>query len=112
MSTAAIPELLPEGHAHDPNESYLISHGTLWQRIMSWAFTLDHKRIGVMYLASICFFFGVGGLMAMVVRTELLTPDMDFLTHPWVIRILSFGKNPANITPMNLYNQVFTLHGA
>ncbi len=59
----------------------------------SWALTLDHKRIGVMYLVSIFFFFMIGGIFALLLRTELLT----------------FGKN--FIDPKT-YNQFFTLHGA
>ena len=112
MSTATIPDAVPGTHEHDPDENYLVSHGTRLQRIMSWAFTLDHKRIGVMYLVAIMASFGLGGLMAVVIRTELITPDIDVLATPWLMRLLTFGKDPANITPMNLYNQVFTLHGA
>ncbi|MDH3628783.1 MAG: cytochrome c oxidase subunit I [Acidobacteriota bacterium] len=61
--------------------------------IMSWLFTLDHKRIGVMYLASILSAFFLGGMLALLVRTELLTP----------------GKT---IVDPDFYNQLFTLHGA
>ena len=60
--------------------------------IMSWIFTLDHKRIGVMYLVSIFFFFMIGGIFALLLRTELLTP----------------GKN---IVDAKVYNHLFTLHG-
>ena len=59
----------------------------------SWIFTLDHKRIGLMYLASILIFFFVGGMLAMGIRYELLTPKADFLSA-------------------GTYNKVFTLHGA
>jgi len=60
--------------------------------LTSWLFTLDHKRIGIMYLASIFFFFIVGGIFALLLRTELLTPGKTFLE----------AKS---------YNQFFTLHG-
>ncbi|RMF71878.1 MAG: cytochrome c oxidase subunit I [Acidobacteria bacterium] len=60
---------------------------------LSWAFTLDHKRIGVMYLVSTLGAFLLGGLLAMLIRTELLTPG------PTVI-------------DADTYNNVFTLHGA
>lgn len=59
----------------------------------SWVFTLDHKRIGLMYLAAIFFFFFVGGLMALLVRTELWNPVRTF-------------------AGAQAYNQFFTLHGA
>ena len=41
--------------------------------ILSWLLTVDHKRIGVMYLASTLAAFLVGGLFAMAVRLELLS---------------------------------------
>lgn len=72
---------------------------TAWQTFKSWAFTLDHKRIGVMYLVSILFFFLLGGIYAGLVRFELWngTPDLlgDSLTES-----------------QDRYNQAFTLHGA
>ncbi len=61
--------------------------------IMSWVYTLDHKRIGLMYLVSVLLMFAVGGILALVVRLELFTPGKTFLTA-------------------HQYNQVFTLHGA
>ena len=60
----------------------------------SWLFTLDHKRIGVMYMLGVLFSFFLGGMMALLIRTELLTPS------PWMIR------------SGDTYNQLFTLHGA
>ncbi|MCB1216209.1 cbb3-type cytochrome c oxidase subunit I, partial [bacterium] len=59
----------------------------------SWFFTLDHKRIGVMYMVSILTAFFLGGVFAMLIRTELLTPGE-----------LMFNSAT--------YNKVFTLHGA
>src|SRR6187402_2895315 len=61
--------------------------------VLSWIFTLDHKRIGVMYLCSVLFAFALGGLFALLVRTELLTPGRTIMDH-------------------DTYNQMFTLHGA
>ncbi len=65
----------------------------------SWAFTLDHKRIGVMYLVSILSALALGGLFAMLIRAELATPGGTLLS-----------KDPT--TARNLYNHIFTLHGA
>ena len=59
----------------------------------SWAFTLDHKRIGVMYLASVLSAFALGGFFALAVRTELWSPGKTIMEH-------------------DTYNQMFTLHGA
>jgi len=61
--------------------------------VLSWIFTLDHKRIGVMYLCSVLSAFALGGFFALLVRTELLTPGRTIMDH-------------------DTYNQMFTLHGA
>ena len=42
--------------------------------IKSWLLTKDHKRIAILYLVSISFFFAIGGLMAALIRLELATP--------------------------------------
>ena len=60
---------------------------------MSWWMTIDHKRLGLMYLVSILAFFVLGGLAALVVRAELFSKG-DTL-----------GIGPDN------YNILFTLHG-
>jgi len=60
--------------------------------IKSWIFTLDHKRIGIMYLWSILLSFLFGGIAALLVRLELLTPQKTIMTA-------------------DQYNQMFTLHG-
>ncbi|MBB3205127.1 cytochrome c oxidase subunit 1 [Rhodopirellula rubra] len=65
--------------------------------ILSWIFTLDHKRIGLMYLVGVMTAFAVGGLLALAIRLHLLDPE------GWM-----FTGAEAN----NIYNQVFTLHGA
>jgi len=60
--------------------------------LKSWLLTLDHKRIGVMYLFGIMFSFALGGFFAILVRLELFSPGQDFMTA-------------------DSYNQFFTLHG-
>ncbi len=60
---------------------------------LSWILTLDHKRIGVMYTGSVLLSFLVGGIFALLVRTELLTPGRTFIDA-------------------ETYNHFFTLHGA
>lgn len=72
-----------------PEDNY-ITHS---QGFLSWITTLDHKRIGVMYLISILTAFLLGGVFALLVRTELIAP----------------GRT---ITTPEMYNQWFTLHGA
>ena len=61
--------------------------------LKSWIFTIDHKRLGVMYLVAVLTFFFVAGILALTLRTELLTPQQDFVSA-------------------STYNQLFTLHGA
>jgi len=80
---------LPESQSLLGRDNYL-NHT---RGLRSWMFTLDHKRIGVMYLVSILASFLLGGIFAMLIRTELLTPAKT-------------------IVDANTYNQMFTLHGA
>src|SRR5499426_415220 len=60
--------------------------------LKSWLLTKDHKRIALLYLGSITFFFFICGLYALMIRLELLTPQGDFLQS-------------------TTYNKVFTQHG-
>ena len=60
--------------------------------VKSWLLTRDHKRIAILYLIAVSFFFSLGGLFAGAVRLELLTPQGDL-----------FGPD--------MYNRMFTLHG-
>ncbi|HWP39377.1 MAG TPA: cbb3-type cytochrome c oxidase subunit I, partial [Tepidisphaeraceae bacterium] len=85
---------LQHGQPSAPGDNYL-THG---QGIMSWLFTLDHKRIAILYMVTILFAFFLGGVFAMAVRTELLTPGPTFRSTP--------------AEAWNLYNNMFTLHGA
>ena len=62
----------------------------------SWIMTLDHKRIGVMYLWSIIASLFLGGIFALLIRAELWAPN---------------GDGPG-LMPADVYNQLFTLHGA
>jgi cytochrome c oxidase subunit 1 len=80
-------------------DNYL-THG---RGIASWIFTLDHKRIGVMYLISVLVAFFLGGLFAMLIRVQLLDPA-GLLFHKLM------PTDPAD--PYQKYNQVFTVHGA
>ena len=60
---------------------------------LSWLFTLDHKRISVMYMVCILGSFLLGGVFALLIRTELWTPGATIMTA-------------------DTYNKMFTLHGA
>src|SRR5215472_15572039 len=60
--------------------------------IKSWLLTRDHKRIALLYLAGVTFFFFVGGAMAVLIRLELATPPGDLVSD-------------------ETYNKLFTMHG-
>ena len=60
--------------------------------LLEWITTTDHKKIGVLYLITTFFFFLAGGLLALGIRTQLATPDTNFLTA-------------------QQYNAAFTMHG-
>jgi len=76
--------------AHAPSGTNYLNATKGWK---SWLFTLDHKRIGIMYLLSVCIAFGLGGIFALLLRLELLHPGQMLFTA-------------------KQYNQLFTLHGA
>ncbi|HEX9760039.1 MAG TPA: cbb3-type cytochrome c oxidase subunit I, partial [Candidatus Acidoferrales bacterium] len=60
--------------------------------VRSWLLTTDHKRIALLYLASITLFFVLGGVFATAIRLELLTPAGDLVES-------------------ETYNKLFTMHG-
>ena len=60
--------------------------------LKSWLLTTDHKRIGVLYLISIVFYFVIAAIAAALMRMELITPAGDMVTS-------------------ETYNKLFTTHG-
>jgi cytochrome c oxidase subunit I len=77
-----MPTLLRPPH-HYLNEGY---------GIKSWLLTRDHKRIALLYLAAVTFFFFVGGAFAVLIRLDLATPAGDLVSD-------------------ETYNKLFTMHG-
>ena len=61
-------------------------------RITSWVTTVDHKKIGILYIGTSLAFFAFAGLLALLLRAQLATPDENFITK-------------------NSYNELFTIHG-
>ena len=61
-----------------------------WRRF--FGFSTDHKVIGIQYLVTSFFFFLIGGILAMIIRGELITPEADLLDRA-------------------VYNAMFTMHG-
>lgn len=80
---------MSDAHISPPGTNYL----TYPKGIKSWFTTLDHKRIGLMYLASVIFFLLLGGFFALLVRLELF-------------------KSGTQILDAATYNKAFTYHGA
>ena len=71
-----------------PKTNYL----TATYGLKSWLLTLDHKRIGILYIITLTTFFMMGGIYAALIRLELLTPAGDLLSS-------------------EAYNRTFTGHG-
>jgi cytochrome c oxidase subunit 1 len=85
MSTAvATPKVTPTAER--------VNYLNVKHTVASWLFTFDHKRIAILYLVSITFFFLIGGLAATLIRLELVTPKGDLLSA-------------------DAYNKAFTAHG-
>ncbi len=61
--------------------------------ILDWLTTVDHKKLGILYLFFTLFFFAVGGILALLVRTQLAVADNTFVSN-------------------NAYNQIFTMHAS
>ncbi|HRQ71834.1 MAG TPA: cbb3-type cytochrome c oxidase subunit I [Phycisphaerales bacterium] len=119
MST--IPATHDAAHGHHDEGSYLTPRGPFLSTVVAWATTIDHKKIGVMYLVAVLTMFFLGGVAAMAVRAELWTPNRyveqvqpDGTTQTVLQGDLlgklfkADGLGAAN----NIYNRVFTLHGA
>ncbi len=71
-------------------KNYLNEHTGIW----SWIYTLDHKRIGIMYTVTLFMFFFTAGIFALLMRYELM------------------HAGPSGLMTPDQYNQLFTLHGA
>jgi len=65
-----------------------------WKRggVAGWVTTTDHKRIGILYIATSLLFFGAGGIMALLMRAQLATPNESIVTK-------------------SSYNELLTIHG-
>src|SRR6266849_5162247 len=68
------------------------SEKTVFDHIHSWLVTVDHKRLGLMYIIFALVFFVVAGLEASLMRIQLATPNNHFLSP-------------------QVFNQLFTMHG-
>ena len=81
------------GAAHsDAKPLSLFTRPTAKSGLAAWLTSVDHKKIGVMYGLFAVFFFIVGGLEALMIRTQLIVPNNHFITAQF-------------------YNELFTMHG-
>src|ERR687891_1127601 len=81
MATTELPlPALPEAHHEEPGG------------IVDYLTTVDHKKIGILYIFTSFGIFLAGGVLALLVRAELAEPGLQAMT-------------------LNTYNQVFTMHG-
>ncbi|MBZ0292016.1 MAG: cytochrome c oxidase subunit I [Anaerolineae bacterium] len=85
MATITAPLGEGTGRVHPQAPSLRIQDYLRW--------SVDHKIIGVQYMATSLFFFVIGGALAMLIRWELLTPELDLMAN---------GEQ---------YNTLFTIHG-
>lgn len=83
MATHAAHVSHAQAHAH-PVKRY--------KGLMDWLTTVDHKKIGVLYLIAGFFFFIIGGLEAILIRIQLMTPMNDFVSA-------------------DTFNELITMHG-
>src|SRR5918992_305813 len=60
--------------------------------VLDWLTTVDHKKIGILYIVNAFIFFFAAGILALVIRSELAVPGLQFLDQ-------------------DTYNQAFTMHG-
>ncbi|MBL4699190.1 MAG: cbb3-type cytochrome c oxidase subunit I [Phycisphaerales bacterium] len=119
----------PDTHTgyHDEG-SYLSGPPGMISRIWQWASTVDHKKIGVMYLFAVLFMFFLGGMSAIAVRYELLDPirtvttetvnaagDLETVTVTTgesLKELLGAMGIGGDLSGSQIYNRAFTLHGA
>ncbi len=80
-----------EEHAPEAKRSWLFARPDHKTGIVSWLTTVDHKRIGFLYGITALFFFLVGGVEALMIRTQLIVPNNTFISA-------------------QTYNEMFTMH--
>ena len=114
---------LTHGHGDDHHGSYLEYKGSpndgfmkrMTVTIWDWATTVDHKKIGVMYLFAILFMFFLGGAAALAVRYELLNPTTIGANGQVEGQVLGnmFLKADEHTAAKGneVYNRTMTLHG-
>ena len=105
-----IPADTAGAHEHDADYDapYFASKGSVWANIWDWMTTIDHKKIGVMYLFGVMAAFAVGGVAALMMRAELWTPVHTVQNAAG--EAVTTGREIFSTN--SAYNKAFTLHGA
>jgi cytochrome c oxidase subunit 1 len=78
--------------AVQPTESAPPAAPSLVNRLHGWITTVDHKRLGIMYILYGLVFLVVGGIEAMIMRIQLMAPHNQFVSP-------------------EVFNRMFTMHG-
>ena len=91
MATESIKYVAPEVETKTQTKIFP-RPGQHTSGVINWLTTIDHKKIGVMYGLSALFFLIVGGIEALLIRSQLWSHNMEVLTN-------------------REYNQMFTMHG-
>ena len=87
MTSTPFDVVLPAPATEVPGD-YIHAEGG----VRSWLLTRDHKRIALLFLFGVSFSLALGGLFALLLRLELLTPERTLMGA-------------------GMYNRMFTLHG-
>src|SRR5215469_16622509 len=84
MSSKSIPITAPVGQ--------IAERKSLSETLHEWVITVDHKRLGLMYIGVALFFLVLGGLEATIMRIQLAVPHAHFVSP-------------------QVFNRMFTMHG-
>jgi len=77
---------------YTPHSTSDVEEFPLSARLHEWLVTVDHKRLGILYIATALFFFAVGGILAALMRLQLAYPN-------------------GSIVPPEVFNRLLTMHG-
>jgi cytochrome c oxidase subunit 1/cytochrome c oxidase subunit I+III len=89
VTTAISPGGAAAAHPRDETQA---AHASEGRGIYAWSATVDHKKIGILYLLTSLVFFAIGGTEALVIRLQLARPN-------------------ATLVAPDTFNQLFTMHG-
>ena len=102
---------LQGGHDEHHDVPYLTAKGGPIATVWDWMTTVDHKKIGVMYLFSVLFMFFLGGVAALMLRIELFEPTRQ--TAAGLTGAAFAGGEGSSVGAVGkFYNTVMTMHGA